>query len=131
MVYNCQMKTYEAGRDATERQTCASVANSVANRRLRLVQSKISCMSYIRAYMPALPSSLKREQEVNVAICGLRITLLPSCDNISRIVRIPLALRGAARPVEGLPASCPAPTAPVPWRPASCRSRTISTDTPV
>ncbi len=40
MVYNCQIKTYEAGRDATERQTCASVANSVANRRLRLVHSK-------------------------------------------------------------------------------------------
>jgi len=108
--------SYEAGRDATERQTCASVANSVANRRLRLVQSKISCMDYIRAYMPALPSSLKGEQEVNVAICGLRITLLPSCDNISRIVRILLVLHAAVRPVEGRQISCPAPTVPAPWQ---------------
>jgi hypothetical protein len=38
MVYSCQIRTYEAGRDATERQTGACVANSVANRRLRLVQ---------------------------------------------------------------------------------------------
>ena len=37
MIYNCQTKTYEAGRDATERQTCATVANSVANRWLRLI----------------------------------------------------------------------------------------------
>ncbi len=39
MVYNCQIRTYEAGRDATERQTCAPVANSVANRRFRLIHS--------------------------------------------------------------------------------------------
>jgi len=41
MVYACQITTYEAGRDATEGQTCAFVANSVADRRLRLVQSEV------------------------------------------------------------------------------------------
>jgi hypothetical protein len=46
MVYACQLTTYEAGRDATERQKCASVANSVANRRLRLVQFIVTLGQY-------------------------------------------------------------------------------------
>jgi len=46
MVYTCEISTYEAGRDATERQTCAYVANSVANRRFRLVQSEVSFMDF-------------------------------------------------------------------------------------
>ena len=46
MVYVCQLRTYEAGRGAAERQTCDSVANSVANHRFRLVQFKVSSMDF-------------------------------------------------------------------------------------
>ena len=48
MVYICQITTYEAGRDATERQTCASAANSVANRRLRLIHCVLSVARRVR-----------------------------------------------------------------------------------
>jgi hypothetical protein len=75
MVYSCQITTYEAGRDAAERQTCASVANSVANRRLRLVQTKVSSIGNARN----TPSAIEKGRQglyLTIRLIGLLSVML-------------------------------------------------------